>query len=281
MSVPSPLVSTDWLAEHLGDEVVKVLDASWHLPTANRDPRAEYEAAHIPGAQFYDIDGIATPNTGLPHMAASPVLFAELVGALGISVNDTIVVYDSVGLFSAARAWWNFRIMGAANVFVLDGGLPKWRAEGLPVVSGVVSAATAKFIPSPAPGAVASAEDVLGLLKDGSAQVVDVRPAGRFRGEAPEPRPGLRSGHMPGALNLPSGELVANGRLAEPDVLRQRLAGAGVDINRPVVTSCGSGVTAPLVNLALARLGIDALSVYDGSWAEWGGRDDLPVVNGD
>lgn len=276
----SPLVSTEWLDEHLADPSVKVLDASWHLPTANRNPQAEFAREHIPSAQFFDIDGIAMPDTGLPHMAASPELFSEMVSALGISVDDTIIVYDTVGLFSAARAWWNFRVMGARSTFVLDGGLPKWRSEGRPVTTKIERPGPARFVPSPVRDAIVSAETLLELLNTGKMQIADVRPAARFNGEAPEPRAGLRSGHMPRALNLPFSALIADGRLANEEVLRRTILDAGIDPDKPLVTSCGSGVTAPLLNLALAQLGVEALSVYDGSWAEWGGRDDLPVVAG-
>lgn len=278
MGIPSPLVSTSWLAEHLDDPNVKLLDASWHLPTANRDAWAEFDAQHIPGAQFYDIDGIAAPGTDLPHMAASPERFAEMVGALGISETDTIVIYDSVGLFSAARAWWNFRIMGASETFVLDGGLPKWLAEGRPVSSKIETPDPTSFTPAPVAGGIVTAEEVLDLLGNGDAQVVDVRPAGRFSGEVAEPRPGLRGGHMPGASSLPFMELIADGSLASDEAIIAAFDKAGVDPNEPIVSSCGSGVTAPLVNLALAKIGVEALRVYDGSWAEWGAREYLPVV---
>lgn len=280
MDVPSPLVSTEWLASRLDDAGLKIVDASWHLPTADRNARAEFAAEHIPGAQFFDIDGISMPGTNLPHMAASPEIFAGAVGQLGISEKDAIVVYDSAGLFSAARAWWNFRIMGAPKTFVLDGGLPKWKAEGRPLASGTHAPHPATFAAAPIPDAIATSEQVNKCLKDDVTQIVDVRPAARFRGEAAEPRPGLRSGHMPGALNLPFSALVENGRLADVASLRRAITQAGIELDRPVISSCGSGVTAPLLNLALAQLGVEALTVYDGSWAEWGGRDDLPVVKG-
>jgi len=278
MAQNSPLVSTDWLADNLGDPAIRIVDASWHLPTAERDGGAEFTERHIPGAVFFDIDAIAQPDSDLPHMAADPVRFGEMVGELGISETDTIVIYDSVGLFSAARAWWNFAVMGASEVYVLDGGLPAWLAEDRPVESGPPGITPARFTATPAEGTVIAAEQVLAHLENETAQIVDVRPAGRFAGTTPEPRPGLRSGHMPGGLNLPFANLVAEGRLRSAADLRDAIAAAGIDLDRPVISSCGSGVTAPILNLALAQIGHHAMGVYDGAWAEWGGREDLPVT---
>ncbi len=277
----SPLVTTEWLAEHLFDADVRIIDGSWYLPAWNRDPEAEYRAAHIPGAVRFNPDEIADISIPLPHMLASPEVFATAAGALGISETDRIVVYDGMGLISAARVWWNFLIMGATDVFVLDGGLPKWIAEGRPLVAGEMEPPAATFNATFDPSGVIDAAGVLSVLDDPSIQVVDVRPSGRFFGTEPEFRPGLRSGHMPGAKNLPYGDLIDNGRLRDPASLASLFAAAGIDPGKPVITSCGSGVTAPIVSLAMAMLGHLPAAVYDGSWTEWGGRDDLPVVTED
>ena len=276
----SPLVPTDWLADHLHDPDLRIVDASWYMPASVRDPDAEYAAAHIPGAVRFNPDVIADTSIPLPHMLASPETFAEAAGALGISETDTIVVYDGAGLFSAARVWWNFRIMGASKVFVLDGGLPKWTAEGRPLATGTMAAPRASFTPKFNPEGVADVSRVLASLDSADIQVVDVRSGERFRGEAPEPRPGLRSGHMPGALNLPFNELIDKGQLRDVETLRAIVAKAGIDAKKPVIASCGSGITAPLLTLAIAAIGGIEGAVYDGSWTEWGGRDDLPVVTG-
>ncbi|MBU1174321.1 MAG: 3-mercaptopyruvate sulfurtransferase [Alphaproteobacteria bacterium] len=276
----SPLVSTDWLAAHLFDADLRIVDGSWYLPSMARDPDAEFLAAHIPGAVRFNPDLIADTSIALPHMLAAPEVFAEAVGGLGISETDTIVVYDGMGLMSAARVWWNFLVMGAKKVFVLDGGLPKWVAEGRVLGAGATAPRPASFHARFDPTGVADAARVLAALDDPAIQVVDVRSAGRFRGEEPEPRPGLRGGHMPGARNLPFPDLIANGRLRDPAELRARFAAAGIDPARPVITSCGSGVTAPIVSLAMAAMGHRPATVYDGSWTEWGGRADLPVVTG-
>jgi len=274
-------VPTEWLSAHLFDERVRVVDASWYLPGENRDPEAEFLAAHIPGAVFFDIDGIARTDSDLPHMAAEPKAFAAAVGALGVADTDTIVVYDGLGLRTAARAWWNFRVMGAKDVHILAGGLPQWVSEGRALATGASALPAAVFDTGAAtPEKIKSAEEVRAALQGGIAQVVDLRSEGRFEGTSPEPRPGLRSGHMPGARNLPFPELIANGRLMPADELRALLAARGIDPGKPVITSCGSGVTATLFNLALAEIGIEALEVYDGSWAEWGAREELPVVTG-
>jgi thiosulfate/3-mercaptopyruvate sulfurtransferase len=276
--IASPLVTTEFLAEELGAPDLRVVDASWHMPATGRNPREEFEARHIPGAVFFDIDGIARKDTTLPHMAASPEAFAKAVGELGIADTDRIVVYDAAGLMSAARAWWNFRVMGAAHVFVLKGGLPQWVAEGRKLESGPSKAAPATFRVRPDLGQIVSRDEMLRLAgAPGAVQIVDVRSAARFNKEVDEPRPGLRRGHIPGSRNLPFGELIENGTLKEAGELLRKLKEAGVDPEKPVVTTCGSGVTAPILNLALAELGYDRMQVYDGSWAEWGADPKLPI----
>jgi thiosulfate/3-mercaptopyruvate sulfurtransferase len=278
----NPLVSTEWLAERLADPSVKVLDATWLMPGEPGDPKAAFAAAHIPGARFFDIDEVADRTTDLPHMAPPPEQFAEQVGAMGIGDKDVIVAYDQLGLRSAARAWWTFRLFGADEVYVLDGGLPAWLAEGRPVESGAPGPAKpAAFAPLFKPELVRDLEQVRAGLEHDYQQILDARSAARFRGEAPEPRAGLRSGHMPGALNLPFGNLIEDGRLKPPAALQALVDAAGVDMARPVTTTCGSGLTAAILALALARLGRWDTPVYDGSWTEWGGRDDTPVVTGD
>lgn len=273
------LVSTEWLAEHLAATDIVVVDGSWYLPTERRDPHAEYLQRHIPGAVFFDIDAIADPDNSLPHMLPGPEQFAAAVGALGIGDAQRIVVYDGAGLFSAARVWWTFRVMGAGDVVVLDGGLPKWLAEGRPVEPGPVERRPRRFAPRFDAEAVRDMDAVRRLLEIGDEQIVDARSAARFAGQAPEPRPGLRSGHMPGSRNLPYGNLLnADGTLKDDAVLDAAFAGAGIDLDRPIVTSCGSGVTAAILTLGLAVLGHRHNALYDGSWTEWGGRDDTPVA---
>lgn len=274
-----PTVSTAWLAERLGQTDLRVVDGSWHMPATKRSGAEEFVQAHIPGAVFFDIDAIADQASHLPHMLPTPEAFAEAAGALGLARDAIIVIYDSLGLQSAARVWWELRVMGYGQVFVLDGGLKKWLAEGRPVEAGPAAPTPATVAPRYDGALVRNIADVRALLANGAARLVDARSAGRFSGETPEPRAGLRSGHMPGAANLPFDRLVApDGTLKSADEIRAAFQAAGVDLAHPIVTTCGSGVTASVLALALARVGLGDVPVYDGSWTEWGGRDDTEVV---
>lgn len=274
----SPLISAEELAAHQGEPGLRIVDASWHLD--GRDARADFTEAHIPGAIFLDLDGVSDAASALPHTLPAPAAFAASAGVLGLSDRDSIVVYDTAGLFSAARVWWMLKIMGARDVRVLDGGLPVWRDLGLPVETGEPPRpGFAVFSPRFDAPAVVGPEDVHSALSDGT-QVVDARSASRFRGEAAEPRPGVRAGHMPGALNLPYGAVLnADGTMKRGAALEAVFADAGVEIDRPVITTCGSGVTAAILTLALAELGRPS-RLYDGSWAEWGSPEGGPVVAG-
>ncbi len=278
MTAPT-IVSTAWLAEALGRPELVIFDATKYLPNEPKDGLAEFALAHIPGARFFDIDDVADPDTDLPHMVPTPGLFAKKMAALGVGNGSFVVFYDQKGLASAARGWWMMGLFGHDAAAVLDGGLPKWRAEGRPVESGPAApAAPASFRPDFRPTRLRGVGDILANVATQRELVLDARPGPRFRAEVPEPRPGMRAGHMPGAASLPYGELLAPDQtLLPPDALRARLAQAGVDGSRPVVTSCGSGVTATILTLAMAHAGLPQGAVYDGSWTEWGGRPDTPI----
>jgi thiosulfate/3-mercaptopyruvate sulfurtransferase len=273
----SPLVTTAWLAERLGRPNIRIVDGSWHMHGLARDARAEFAQAHIPGAVFFDIDAIADPRTSLPHMLPSAAAFARSVGSLGIGSRDRVVVYDTRGVVSAARVWWTFRAFGHDAVAVLDGGLPRWRTEDRPVESGQPAPRPRRFTARLRRRLVRDLAAVRANLTRRREQVVDARSRGRFDGTEPEPRAGLRAGHIPGSLNLPYDQLYqADGTLLPSDELRRRFEASGLDLDKPVVTSCGSGITASVLALGLSVLGRDA-AVYDGSWTEWGGRADTPV----
>ena len=274
----SPLVSTEWLAAHLDAPDVRIADASWYLPQAGRNPRAEYESAHIPGAVFFDIDDLSDEKSPYPHMLAPAAKFASRMRKLGLGDGNLIVVYDGAGVYSAARAWWMLRAMGHGEVAVLDGGFPKWRAEGRPVEDLTPSPYPRHFTPRPNNALVKSFDQVKANLATRADQVIDMRGAARFHAREPEPRAGVRGGHIPGSVNIPYTEFAqADGTLKPSADLAQVFASHGVRTDKPIVTSCGSGVTASIALLALAVLGAKNAALYDGSWSEWGARSDAPV----
>ncbi|MDE0114487.1 MAG: 3-mercaptopyruvate sulfurtransferase [Albidovulum sp.] len=278
---PRTVVSTEWLGRHLRDPDMRVLDASWYLPDADRDPKAEFDAAHIPGARFFDIDEIADTQCGLPHMAPPSEKFAARVRSMGIGDGHQVVVYDGAGLFSAARVWWLFRLMGFRDVAVLDGGFPKWRMEGRPVEDMPAIAKIRHITVRRQEHLVKTADQVRAAARDDATQVVDARPPSRFRGDEPEPRPGLRLGHIPGSLNVHYAALLNDdGTLRSKPELESAFSGAGVSLGRPVITTCGSGVTAAILDLALELLGHGRHAVYDGSWAEWGADPNSEIETG-
>lgn len=275
------LVATDWLRRRLNSPDIRIFDASWYLPTDGRDPRAEYEASHIPGARFFDIDEISDSDSSLPHMAPQPEKFASRMRSMGVGDGHQVVVYDGAGLFSAARLWWLFRHMGKTDVAVLDGGFPKWVAEGLPVENLAPQIQSRHMTPRRNAALVSDLPYVLATSKTGEAQIVDARSPDRFRGEAPEPRPGLRPGHIPGSRNVYFNDLLnPDGTLKPETELRKAFVDGGVDLSRPVITTCGSGITAAVLSLALEKLGHRSHSLYDGSWAEWGMSPDVPIETG-
>jgi thiosulfate/3-mercaptopyruvate sulfurtransferase len=278
----TPLVSTDWLARELGADDLAVFDATKYLPNEPKDGRAEFSAAHIPGARFFDIDLVADPETDLPHMAPSAGRFEKQVGALGVGNASRVVFYDQKGLASAARGWWLMRLFGHERVAVLDGGLPKWSKENRPLESGEPAAARARpFRGDFRAMRLRGIGDVLANVSTEAEQVLDARAAGRFTGAVPEPRAGMRSGHIPGSRSLPYTDLLnPDGTFRSVAEVKGRLAEAGIDGRRPVITSCGSGVTACILTLGMVLAGLPEGAVYDGSWTEWGGRPDTPIEVG-
>ena len=282
IALPGPLVSTAWLAEHLGQAGLVVVDASWYLPAMNRDPRREYLAAHVPGAVFFDLDAESDHGTDLPHMLPPPEKAAAALGRLGIGSADAVVVYDGSGAnLSAPRFWWQLKVLGHDRAAVLDGGFQRWSAESRPTEGGPTTRPPARFEARFRPELIRSFDQVSAVVGDDSVALLDARSPGRFEGREPEPRPGLRGGHVPGARNLPYARLVAGDGTMLPRVeLLERFKEAGLDLDKQVITSCGSGVSACALALALEIVGHRRYAVYDGSWAEWGGRPDAPVQAG-
>ena len=279
---PKTLVSTGWLADHLRDPDLRVIDASLHMASAGRDARAEYDAAHIPGARFFDIDAISDKRSALPHMAPPSELFISRLRAMGIGDGHQVVVYDNSDIRSAARVWWTFRLMGKTDVAVLDGGFAKWQAEGREIEDMPPVMRDRHMTVQRHAGMVRDVTQVAAAAKLDDHAIIDARSPERFRGEAPEPREGLRKGHIPGARNVPFGSLFsADGTMKSPDDLRAIFEAAGVDLKKPAITTCGSGVTAAVLSLALERIGHRDHSLYDGSWTEWGSFPDLAIATGD
>jgi thiosulfate/3-mercaptopyruvate sulfurtransferase len=278
---PKTLVSTEWLAAHLKDPDLRVLDASWYLPGSGRDAKAEYAAAHIPGARFFDIDEITDSRSTLPHMAPPAEKFISRLRAMGVGDGHQVVIYDGAGIFSAPRVWWTFRLMGKVDVAVLDGGLPKWQAEGREIEDMPPIVKDRHMTTQRQNHLVKDVTQVAHSAKLGEAVIVDARSAARFAGDAPEPRPGLRSGHIPGSRNVPYTMLLNGDGTMKPSAdLATVFKAAGVDLAKPIITSCGSGVTAAILSLALERIGHKHHALYDGSWAEWGMYEDLAVEKG-
>jgi thiosulfate/3-mercaptopyruvate sulfurtransferase len=279
---PKTLVSTEWLANHIKDPDLRILDASWYMPQMVRDPRAEYNAAHIPGARFFDIDDISDNRSDLPHMAPPVEKFMSRLRAMGVGDGHQVVVYDGMGLFSAARVWWLFRLMGQNNIAVLDGGFPKWQSEGRPVEDMPPVVRDRHMTVRRQNHMVKDVTQVAAASKLGDYEIIDARSAARFRGDAPEPRPGLRAGHIPGSKNVPYTSLLNDdGTMKSPETMRDIFVAAGVDLTKPAITSCGSGVTAAVVSLALEILGKTDHALYDGSWSEWGMFPTVPVATGE
>ena len=278
---PKTLVSTQWLAAHLKDPDLRVLDASWYLPGSKRDPFAEYQAAHIPGARFFDLDDVSDHRSDLPHMVPSVEKFMSRMRAIGVGDGHQIVVYDGSGLFSAPRVWWLFKLMGQMDIAVLDGGFPKWQAEGHPVEDLPPILRDRHMMVRRQNQMVKDVTQVSAASKLGESEIVDARSPGRFYGKDPEPRPGLRAGHIPGSKNVFYKDLLkADDTMKSPDEMRQVFVEAGVDLDKPVITSCGSGVTAAILSLGLTRMGKTDHSLYDGSWTEWGMFPTLPIATG-
>ena len=271
----NPLVSTQWLAEHLDAPDLRIIDAAWYMPGDALTGRGEYAKEHLPGAVFFDIDAVADRGIDLPHMLPAPEAFAGAVGAMGVGDGDRVVVYDHTGLMASARVWWSLRVMGHERVYVLDGGLPRWKADGRPVTDEVPSPAHRIFHARFRPELVRDLDQIRRSVAAGD-QIADARSPGRFSGAEPEPRAGLPSGHMPGSLNLPWQALARDGALRAPDDLTAAFKSAKVDVDRPLIATCGSGVSAAIIALAMARIGRPDTAVYDGSWTQWAGRDDTP-----